>query len=65
MCGKYRGISLFSIAGEIFARILANRLESLAEKRLLKTQCGFRPGRGTVDMIFTAWHVQEKCVEHQ
>ena len=65
LCGNYRGISLLSISGKIFARILAKRLGSLAEERLPETQCGFRPGRGTVDMIFAARQIQEKCMEQQ
>ena len=33
-CGNYRGISLLSIAGKIFARILLNRLQVAAEEIL-------------------------------
>ena len=54
-CGNYRGISLLSIAGKIFARIVLNRLP--------EAQCGFRPGRSNLDMIFTVRQVQEKCLE--
>ena len=57
-CGNYRGISLLSIAGKILARILTNRLQPIAE-----SQCGFRSLRGTVDMIFSARQLQEKCRE--
>lgn len=63
ICGNYRGISLLSIAGKILARILSCRLSSVAEEILPETQCGFRPGRGTVDMIFAARQIQEKCRE--
>ena len=63
-CGNYRGISLLSIAGKILARVILNRLiESVSEQNLPETQCGFRPNRSTVDMIFTVRQVQEKCVE--
>ena len=63
-CDNHRGISLLATGGKILARIIANRLSSqVAEKILPESQCGFRPGRGTVDMIFTARQIQEKCRE--
>ena len=54
-----------SIAGKILARVLLNRLnEHLERSRLLpESQCGFRKNRGTIDMIFTAQQLQEKCQE--
>ena len=65
-CGNYRGISLLSIAGKILARVVLNRLiENVSEDNLPEAQCGFRPGRSTVDMIFTVRQVQEKCMEQQ
>ena len=48
-CNNYREISLLSIASKIFARILLDRLLLLPE-----SQCGFRPSRGTIDMISCA-----------
>jgi len=63
-CDNHRGISLLSIAGKILARILLNRLIYHLEEGLLpESQCGFRKGRGTVDMIFAARQLQEKCQE--
>ena len=62
-CGNYRGISLLSIAGKIFARVILNRLVSVSEKILPEAQCGFRPGRSTIDMIFAMRQLQEKCIE--
>lgn len=64
-CNNYRGISLLSIASKIFARILLNRLLTLAEDVLPESQCGFRPSRGAVDMIFCARQLQEKSREQQ
>ena len=64
-CGNYRGISLLSIASKIFARILLDRLLVLAEDVLPESQCGFRPSRGTIDMIFCARQLQEKSQEQQ
>ena len=63
VCGNHRGISLFSIAGKIFARILLERLQTIAEEVLPQSQCSFRPARGTTDMIFCARFLQEKSRE--
>ena len=63
-CDNHRGISLLSIAGKILARILLNRLNNhLEDGHLPESQCGFRAGRGTADMIFAARQLQEKCIE--
>ena len=62
-CGNYRGISMLSVAGKILAKVLLNRLQPLSESIIPETECGFRPGRGTTDMILSARQVQEKCRE--
>ena len=62
-CNNYRGISLLSITGKVFARIILKRLQTLAERILPESQCGFRAGRSTTDMIFTLRQLQEKCRE--
>ena len=50
-CGKCRGIVLLFIVGKIPARALLNCLLPLTEDILFETQCGFRPFRGTTDLI--------------
>ena len=62
-CGNYRSISLLSVAGTVFTRIVLNRIIAVSEANLPEAQCGFRPGRSTVDMVFTVRQVQEKCLE--
>ena len=63
-CGNKIGISLLSIAGKIFARILLNRLSiNITPYVVPETQCGFRGNRSTVDIIFCLWHLQEKCIK--
>ena len=63
-CGNYRGISLLSAAGKIFARILLNKLSShITPEVVPETQCGFRSNRSTVDMIFCLRQLQEKWIE--
>ena len=65
VCDNHRGISLLSISGKILARVLLNCLNEYLEKSglLPESQCGFRKDRGTIDMIFTARQLQEKCQE--
>lgn len=51
-CGNYRGITLVSVIGKLFARIILNRVRPCIEKHLPETQCSFRSGRLTNDMMF-------------
>ena len=64
VCDNHLGISL-SIAGKILARVLLNRLnEHLEQSGLpLESQSRLSKDRGTIDMIFTARQIQEKCQE--
>lgn len=62
-CNSYRAISLLSVAGKVMARVALRRLNSLASRVYPESQCGFRSGRSTIDMIFTLRQLQEKCVE--
>ena len=51
---NYRGITLLSVLGKLFTRVINNRLGDWAENYflLIEAQAGFRPGMGTVDNIF-------------
>ena len=51
--------------GKVFARVVLTRLQSLASRVYPESQCGFRAGRSTVDMIFSLRQLQEKCREQQ
>ena len=63
-CDNWRGISLLEDTGKVFGRILNGRLQMIAEKILPESQCGFRVGRGCVDMIFVARQLMEKTRKH-
>lgn len=52
-CNSYRGISLLTTPGKVFARVLLNRLKNLPVKILPETQFGFRLHRGTCEAIFS------------
>jgi hypothetical protein len=51
-CKNYSGISLLSVPGKIYSRILEIRLRQEMENKLEETQNGFRPGRSVQDYIF-------------
>ena len=55
VASKYRGITLLSIVGKLFATIVEKRLSKWCEDRKIfeQEQAGFRAGRSTVNHIFT------------
>ena len=58
---NYWGIALLSTGGKVFGRILARRLfQHIVPHVVPKTQCGFRPGRSTEDLIFVVHQLFEK-----
>ncbi|CAF3219623.1 unnamed protein product [Rotaria sp. Silwood2] len=52
-CSSYRGITLLSLPGKLFARVIERRCREVVEPQIQEIQCGFRSGRGTMDQIFT------------
>ena len=64
-CNNYRGISLLSVLGKVFARVALQRLQQVAERVHPESQCGFRVQRPTTDMLFTLRQLQEKCREQK
>ncbi|XP_045448721.1 uncharacterized protein LOC123657186 [Melitaea cinxia] len=64
-CNSYRGISLLSSVGKLFGRVILGKLQKLANRVYPEAQCGFRPRRSTVDMIFSLRQLQEKCREQK
>ena len=62
--GNHRGIMLLEVAYKIIAIILHGRLLPIEENLDHESQCGFRPGRGTMDAIFTVKMALKKRREH-
>lgn len=65
LCGNYRGISLLSVVGKVFADILLQRLKNIAERIYPQSQSGYRDGRSTIDGIFTLRQLMEKAREQR
>ena len=58
-CTNYRGISLLSLPGKVYAKCLERKCREIVESKLEDRQCGFRPGRSTTDQIFTLKQIFE------
>ena len=63
-CTSYRGISLLSHAGKMYAKILKHRTGYIVEPYHSDAQFGFRKGRGCTDAILAIWELSEKANEH-
>ena len=64
LCKNHRGISLLSIPGKVFAKILDARICQVTEGQV-KEQAGFRVERGCIrrDQIFVMRQLAEKTIE--
>ena len=53
--GNYRGITLLSVVGKLYCKILSNRLviKLESEGSIHEDQAGFRSGRSCIDNVFT------------
>ncbi len=59
-CSSYRGITLLSVPGKVYGRILTERLMEVTEGKVSEEQGGFRKGRGCVDQIFAMMMLVEE-----
>ena len=60
-CNNYRGISLLSVVGKLISRVVLSRLHLLANRIYPESQCGFRVGRSTTDMVISVRHLQKNA----
>lgn len=60
---NYHSISLLNVTGKILVCIISKLLQIIAEEILPKSQCGFRLGRSTADMVI--YELQEKSREQR
>ena len=63
VCSNYRGISILNTSYKILSIILCERLKPYISNIIGPYQCGFRPGKSTVDQMFTLRQVLEKTHE--
>ncbi len=61
VCSNYRGITLLSLPGKVYARVLERRIRPIVEPQIQEEQCSFRTGRGTLDQLYTLSGVLESA----
>ncbi|TWW55948.1 hypothetical protein D4764_09G0009980 [Takifugu flavidus] len=59
VCSNYRGITLLSLPGKVYSGVLERRVHGIVEPQIQEEQCGFHPGRGKVDQLYTLSLVYE------
>ena len=59
-CSNSRGISLLSVEGKLYGRVLIKRVRDGTESAIGEQQCGFRQSRGYMDQVFAVRQVCEK-----
>ena len=62
-CSNFSGISLLSVVGKVYGRILINRIKDKTENVIVEVQSGFRRGRRCTDQIFIVRQICEKYLE--
>ena len=62
--GMYRGSSLLSHVGKMYAKVLEQLARYKVEPFLNQAQMGVRKGRGYTDAIFALRQLSEKVIEH-
>ena len=62
-CNNYRGITLLSVPGKVFNRVILNRLKNILDPQLREEQAGFRQNRSCTDQIATLRIIVEQSLE--
>jgi len=63
MCSNNWGITLLSLPGKVYSVVVERRIRRKVESRIQAEQSDFRPGRGTVDQLYTLSRVPEGAWE--
>ena len=62
-CSNYRGITLLSVPGKVFNRVILDRMKDTVDPYLRDQQAGFRKNRSCADQIATLRVIVEQSIE--
>ena len=62
-CNNYRGITLLSVPGKVFSRIILQRIKFQVDEKLRDQQAGFWKNRSCADQIATLRIILEQSIE--
>ena len=62
-CNNFRGMSLLSVVGKVYGRVLINKIRDKTEVLITEVQGGFRRGRGCTDQIFIVRRICKKYLK--
>lgn len=62
-CTNYWDISLLSIPGKVYTRILDKKVRGTTEAKVLEEQGAFRKKRNCADQLFTVRQLGETIIE--
>ena len=61
----YKAITLLSIPGKVFCRMILSRIQDAIDNYLTEEQCGFRQSRGTTDAVFVVRQIETNSASLQ
>ena len=59
---NYMGISLLSISGKVYGKVLIERVHEMTERLTGKYQCDFRMRRGCVAKVCVMKQISKNCI---
>lgn len=62
-CKNYRSTTPLSVSGDVFNRVLLNRMGNSVDTQLCDQQTGFLEDRSCTDQIVTLWIIVEQSIE--
>ena len=62
-CDNYRGLSLLSVPGKVYAHILLKQVAEKMNQMVLDEQSGFRPAHSTIDHLFSLNQLFSNAIE--